>query len=412
MVTKMKKSLTAYWKIILLLTGIALIFNLIAFSKPFCDWYAIHIYRHIADALGKFFAPVPFSVGEVLMYTGIGLLLLSLILAVILIFLRKKTGYRKFAKHWYKSILMLLCVLLVCQTFEYIIPMRGSVLGEGKIEAKEYSFEEICTLTVWVTAELNATADEILANAENGVIDFPTTEENFPKIVAAMQACADRYPRLWGSYFPVKTAFSSDILERIGIGGFTVPLTMETLHNKYSLAPYYQPVLDAHELAHHKGFYLESDANLIAQVALAESDDPFLRFSGLLNMYDYLIPDFDAAYSEYVDSMIASGQIPSPSEDFWGYYEAMKPIFYPIFQNDNLNPLTNRAVDEVINQSLNISTEVYMADDHPLDELPAVNEVIEEAANIGWETQDVILQEHNYDGVVLLLLQYYDGILY
>ena len=408
----MKKRLTAYWKIILLLTGIALIFNLIAFSKPFCDWYAIHIYRHIADALGKFFAPVPFSVGEVLMYTGIGLLLLSLILAVILIFLRKKTGYRKFAAHWFKSILMLLCVLLVCQTFEYIIPMRSSVLGIGKQETKEYGFEEICALTVWITDELNATADQIMAQSEKGVVDFPATEDNYPKIEAAMLACADRYPRLEGDYPPIKNVFFPDLIDRLGIGGYTNTLTMEVMHCKYSLTPVYQPVLDAHELAHHKGFYRESEANFIAQIATAESDDLFLRFAGLYDMFYYLLPEFDIAYSEYKDALIASGQVPAFESDFEGYITAMRELFYTVFQNDSLYPDLNSAAEEIIWQAENIGLEIYSEDEHPLDELPAVNEVIEEAANIGWETQDVILQVHNYDGVVLLLLQYYDGILY
>ena len=36
----------------------------------------------------------------------------------------------------------------------------------------------------------------------------------------------------------------------------------------------------------------------------------------------------------------------------------------------------------------------------------------EEISDVGWNTQAQILQEYNYDGVVLLMLQYYDGKLY
>ena len=59
-----------------------------------------------------------------------------------------------------------------------------------------------------------------------------------------------------------------------------------------------------------------------------------------------------------------------------------------------------------------IAEEIYEEDSHPIDEMPAVNEVIEETADVGWETQGEILQENTYDGVTLLLLQYFDGVLY
>ena len=36
-------------------------------------------------------------------------------------------------------------------------------------------------------------------------------------------------------------------------------------------------------------------------------------------------------------------------------------------------------------------------------------EVVED---YGWEAQDAILKEDNYDGVIIMLLEYYDGILY
>ena len=44
--------------------------------------------------------------------------------------------------------------------------------------------------------------------------------------------------------------------------------------------------------------------------------------------------------------------------------------------------------------------------------MPAVQEAIQTTADTGWETQERILQENTYDGVTLLLLQYFDGKLY
>ena len=52
---------------------------------------------------------------------------------------------------------------------------------------------------------------------------------------------------------------------------------------------------------------------------------------------------------------------------------------------------------------------LYAADSHIIDELPFVDRMIHDAADTGWSTQGKILKDNSYDGVVLLLLQYYYG---
>ena len=44
--------------------------------------------------------------------------------------------------------------------------------------------------------------------------------------------------------------------------------------------------------------------------------------------------------------------------------------------------------------------------------MPAVDQAIGKAGDAGWTVQDAVLQEHTYEGAVLLLLQYFDGKLY
>ena len=53
--------------------------------------------------------------------------------------------------------------------------------------------------------------------------------------------------------------------------------------------------------------------------------------------------------------------------------------------------------------------ELYEEDEHYLEEYA---DEAEEISDVGWSTQAEILQEYNYDGVVLLMLRYYDGKLY
>ena len=86
----MKKTKSAYLRILLCKLAAIAVLLLSTFSASFCDWYTTHIYRHYADGLGRLFAPLPFAFGEILMYLGILLALLALIFAVLLLFLRKK----------------------------------------------------------------------------------------------------------------------------------------------------------------------------------------------------------------------------------------------------------------------------------------------------------------------------------
>ena len=51
---------------------------------------------------------------------------------------------------------------------------------------------------------------------------------------------------------------------------------------------YNLPYTAAHELAHQRGVLPENEANFVAFLVCAESDDPYIRYSGYMNMYEYL----------------------------------------------------------------------------------------------------------------------------
>ena len=47
------------------------------------------------------------------------------------------------------------------------------------------------------------------------------------------------------------------------------------------------PFTVAHEMAHQRGIAREDEANFMAFLICASSDDPYIRYSGYLNMYEY-----------------------------------------------------------------------------------------------------------------------------
>ena len=52
---------------------------------------------------------------------------------------------------------------------------------------------------------------------------------------------------------------------------------------------------------------------------------------------------------------------------------------------------------------------LYLQDEHLLEDYA---DEAAEISEVGWDTQSQILKEYDYDNVVYLLLQYYDGKLY
>ncbi|MBQ9279071.1 MAG: DUF3810 family protein, partial [Lachnospiraceae bacterium] len=89
----MKKKIGPYWLAIIIIFSLIVLFNLLACIRSFCDFYADNIYGVISDFLGKIMDLFPFAVGEILMYLFAVLAFLTIVLSVLLLFLRKKEKY-------------------------------------------------------------------------------------------------------------------------------------------------------------------------------------------------------------------------------------------------------------------------------------------------------------------------------
>ena len=397
----------AYQKSVIILFAVIVLLVIPGFFPSFCDWYTDNIYKGLCDAITFLTSKVPFAVGEIVMYIGIALLVPAVVFAVLLIFLRKKDAFRKVTVKYYKIISIVLLSVILVYMITWYIPFRGTVLGKGNPERRtQYSYEEIEELLFYIIDNGNAAAEEIVI-AEDGSIAFHTAEENLKLASEAMAALGDEYGRLKGYYPPVKEAICSDIINRMNIGGYNYPFTMEPTRNRY-IDPLYLPTLEAHELAHHKGYYKENEANFLSQIALSKTSDPYLRLSAYRDMYRYVIADYREARDAEIDRMIEAGEItdwPEDPESPEGI-EKKKKIIEEKFGPD---PEFSEREKEIAEASMEEERKLYAADSHIIDELPFVDRMIHDAADTGWSTQGKILKDNSYDGVVLLLLQYYYG---
>ena len=366
-----------YWQVLIGMFLLILVFNLLACFRPFCDIYKRTVYAVISDGLGVLMGWIPVAIGELLMYLGAVGLLAFLLQVILLPFLRKQKGFVRFVVNYAKTVLFLGVAVLLVYTFNWVIPFRGSILTvKGAVE-RGYTLEEVGAVRDDIVEKLNACALEVERDEEGKVIyDRKAMAKS---VFSAMKAQAGEYPLLSGYYPPMKTALCSDFLEWMDIGGYTYPYTMEVTWNQYCHDLYY-PFLLAHESSHHQGYYQENEANFLAFVSLTGSDDPLLRYAGYNEIYYYM----DHAYWDTLT-------------DIFGMEGAGLEL--------EKHPQVSERVRQDRRDASEASQVKYEAKSHPAQNLaPAAAEV----ADVGWTVQGDILQENSYDGVVKMVLQYYD----
>ncbi len=365
---------------------------LLSCITPFCNFYSDHFYGVLNTVIGTLTNPLPFALGEIIMYLGAIAILLMIVFSVIFIFLRKNKKYKSFFKGYSKSIALALAITLFMFTITWYIPFRADILKVSTSDRDTFTTDEIKDAYSEVVAQLNLACATVPRDSEGNVIFDYTAEDIFN----AMRAQSETYSRLEGHYSEYKPAMCSDVLEWMWIGGYNYPFTMEPTLNVYCSDLYY-PVLYSHELAHHKGYYRENEANFLSYICLSESDNPVLQYSAYIEIEAYLR---EALCQAIENSITNNGE-------------------YSLEDNPKLMEKYNRELSTLPAIDSRVFTDqhvAYVASEERYEENK--NEIMEaglkdtavEVADTGWTLQGEVLQENSYDGVTLMLLQYYiDG---
>lgn len=370
--------ISGYIRTVLILICFIAGFLVVCLFPDLCDLYTDHIYVKICNRVSKITGNIRINLGECIMYLLSLSLVLLLIFLILLIFLRKKKGYKKFTIGYVKTISILLLLMIVVYMFTWAVPFSGKVLG-GKVYSKRvtYTNDEVETVLKYLVKNINQAADEIdikyVMKGNKYTVEFKSDEEMNVLVIEALRSMEEDYPRLSGYYPVIKIAYCSDGLDIMNIGGYNYPYTMEPTCNKY-VDPLYQPLLNCHEYVHHKGYYKENEANFISEIALSKSKDPYLRLIAYLDMYYYV----SSAYYEKNHKM-----------------------------PDDLPKFTER-VKIIQKASYEIRDKKYNEDSHFFSSNENISNIIKKTGDKGWEIQGDILKENSYDGVTLLLFQFFD----
>ena len=226
--------------------------------------------------------PLPFSLFE-------ALIILSPLLLILLVtvFVRRGTDASQKVRSLV-SLLAVISVILTSYIFTLGVGYHTTVLSKriGIEDKRDISSEELYYTTGVVLAELNNLAEQ-LEITENETRMPYSVDEMSERLVSAYDAFLENYPILTNYTSRVKPVYFSTVMSDLGISGIYSFFTGEANVN-VEYPDYCLPFTAAHEMAHQRGVGRENEANFVAFLVCISSDDDYIRYSGYLNMYEYL----------------------------------------------------------------------------------------------------------------------------
>ena len=240
--------------------------------------------------LAKLTGWIPFSVAEML-------LLLSPVILIALIGVGIKHHCSSARKMW----IYVACIFcIVCMVFNLFVwnfapgYNARSLDQKLELERKPVSAEELAHTADILLEELIKLEDDILF-METGASRMPYsyTEMNTLLMQAYDKIC-QKYDFIDDFHSSVKPVMLSEPMSYTHITGVYTFFSGEANIN-VNFPDYTIPFTAAHELAHQRGIAREDEANFVAFLVCLESDDAYIRYSGFLNMYEYVVSSLYSA---------------------------------------------------------------------------------------------------------------------
>ena len=266
-------------------------------SPAFADFYNRYPAAFLRALLATLTGWIPFSVAETLVM----LLPLILVSAIVLIVRVAKGTLRQMARTVF-SMLAILLFFLSSFTLTFSAGYRGRTLEEKlDLVAAEVSAEELDRTARYLLSELEPLLDDISFQKDGSSRMNHSISEMNEHLQDAYRTLSKTYNFLPSFRSTVKPIILSDLLTYTHISGIYTYFTGESNINT-TFPDYTLPYTAAHELAHQRGIAREEEANFIAFLVCRASDDPYVRYSGYLSVYEYVISalyraDADAYYA-------------------------------------------------------------------------------------------------------------------
>ena len=277
-------SIPLFAKIFYLCGAVAvLLFAAYIISEPFADFFNRYISSVYRAVFAKLTGWIPFSLAETVVI-ALPIILITLII----------TANRRFSDSWRQvgifcvSLLSLLALFFAAFTVGFAPGYHGSTLDKKLgIERAEISAEELYDTATILAARIEEEVDGICYRTQNLSIMPYTYGEMNDKLIDAYDKACEKYSFIQKLDSNVKPVMLSKAMSYTHITGVYTFFTGEANIN-IDFPDYTVPYTAAHELAHQRGVAREDEANFVAYLVCIESDDAYIRYSGYVNLYEYV----------------------------------------------------------------------------------------------------------------------------
>ena len=252
-------------------------------SVAFADWFNTTVSAALRAAFAALTSWIPFSLGEAVIW-----------LAPLILYLALRHAVRRRCDTWrtamvYVGILMSVMVTLFSVfVLNFAAGYRASPLEDKlELDRQKVSAEELYDTTVILIDCINRETAEI-GYTESGFSAMPySLEEMNHHLNDAYGAFAEDHDFITHTPGRVKPVLASEVMSYMHITGVYSFFTGEANIN-VKFPDYTIPYTAAHELSHQRGIAREDEANFAAFLVCIGSDDPYVRYSGYLNVYEYV----------------------------------------------------------------------------------------------------------------------------
>jgi len=254
--------------------------------KLVANFYTHGLFRYGASGLRFLFGSIPFAMGEFIYIIIIILLIINLLNHINSL----KSFNHISQKGWFTLTKLSWLIVKLYVVFQLIWglnymqpdPTKDFHLTMQTPKNAQIALSEMNVLTYELIEELNKTKAEIRLNKP---IE-PNFEQVMLNVQLAYQDLAIKYPRFKFQNYNLKKAIFPNLGDYIGFLAFYQPITGEAIVRS-DLPILTLPFTMGHEMAHQLGYASETEANFIAFVVASEANEPYLKYSMLLQMFSY-----------------------------------------------------------------------------------------------------------------------------
>ncbi len=287
-------------------------------SVTFADWFNETVSAALRSVFALLTNWIPFSVGEAV------ILLLPLALFLVLRHaVKHRCGSWRAAMVYIGMLLSVVVTLFSVFTLNFAAGYRGSTLDRKlELDRQKVSAQELYDTAEILIANINReTAEVDFRDGGFSAMPYSLNDMNH-KLAEAYRDFSGEHDFITHVDSRVKPVLVSEVMSYMHITGVYSFFTGEANIN-VNFPDYTIPYTAAHELAHQRGIAREDEANFVAFLVCIGSDDPYIRYCGYLNAYEYVASALYRADKElyYKAAARLNGEVKSEMAAYNEFYD-------------------------------------------------------------------------------------------